>query len=132
MRRMASWFAVLWTTGVAAFLLYGPLYATVSGTTVLTPDGEPVRSSTAGSAGLLAVEGEAAYVRVLLPTLVVVVPLLLPQPGARRVASGVAATLFGLYALLGMMSIGVFYVPPAIALAFAARGRAGSATPAAV
>jgi hypothetical protein len=99
---------------------------------VLTPDGEPVRSSTAGSAGLLAVEGEAAYVRVLLPTLVVVVPLLLPQPGARRVASGVAATLFGLYALLGMMSIGVFYVPPAIVLAFAARGRAGSATPAAV
>ncbi len=132
MRRMASWFAVLWTTGVAAFLLYGPPYATISSTTVLTPDGEPVRSSSAGSPGLLAVEGEAAYVRVLLPMLVALVPLLLPRPGARRVASGVAAAVLGLYALLGMMSIGVFYVPPAIALAFAAGGRAGSATQAAV
>jgi hypothetical protein len=120
--RKANWLAVFWVTAVAAFLLYGPVYSSRSSTVVHTPGREPQASTSTGSAGLAAVEGKMAYVRMLGPIAVALVPLFLARSSARRVASGVAAALIGLYALLGMMTIGIFYAPAVLALAFAARG----------
>ena len=110
---------MLWTTAVAVVLLYGSLMA--RDTAGVAANGRPALNAGVTYSGLLAEEGSLAYVRVALPVLLALVPVLPTQPSARRVAAAVAAMVLGLYALAGLMSIGLLYVPAVVALAVVAR-----------
>ena len=118
MGRIANWIAVAWTAAVGAFLLYGPMYATES--TSYAIGGEAATPAPhVETKGLLAVEGSSAYARVLLPVLVALVPLLMPWRAVRQIARFVAIALLTAYALAGVMSVGMFYLPAIVALAVA-------------
>ncbi|UUT35940.1 hypothetical protein [Microbacterium elymi] len=62
---------------------------------------------------LLQMQGSAYLLVLVIPVLIAAVPLLL-RGRAWRVSSIVAAVLLGVFALVGALSIGVFYLPAAI------------------
>jgi hypothetical protein len=81
-------------------------------------------SSTADSSGLqtssrvslLSNEGPSVLIIVALPALLVALPLLLRGATMSYRARVVVVTLLGLLVVLGMMSIGLFFVPTMIAM----------------
>ena len=90
MRVAGTWFAFVWTIGVAGFLLFGPVYRSVSsgvqlGHNALTAE------TTSRSTGLAAKEGLWAFVRVSLPVLIAATPLVVAHPvPSRGVTAGTA------------------------------------------
>ena len=119
MRPAATWFALIWTIGVAGFLLFGPVYRSVSsgvqlGRNALTAE---TRSR---STGLAAREGSWAFVLVSFPVLIAAAPLVVARRAFSRDVTAWAAGLLGAFALLGAASIGLLYVPAVVALVVAA------------
>lgn len=112
MSRKSHWFAIAWTVLVTGFLLFGPVYSGVA--------------STEGSRSLWQVNGPRALIAVAFPLLFVLAPLLARDPTLRR-PIGIFSTilLFGLV-IIGGFSIGLFYLPAAIAmLVFVIASRSG-------
>jgi hypothetical protein len=87
----------------SAALLAVPIYSGLS-------DGEPVRAT------LLEVNGTRALVPIVCFPLAALVPVL----AGRQWARVGAAILIGAFSFLGIMTIGLFYLPAAILLALAA------------
>ncbi|MCH7491371.1 MAG: hypothetical protein IID05_11835 [Gemmatimonadetes bacterium] len=115
MRVAGTWFAFVWTIGVAGFLLFGPVYRSVSsgvqlGHNALTAE------TTSRSTGLAAKEGLWAFVLVSFPVLIAATPLVAAHRGRSRGVTAGAAGLLGAFALLGAASIGLFYAPAVLAL----------------
>lgn len=111
--RFAHRFAIGWTVIVTGFLLFGPLYTGRS--TTAGADGAMVESIEPGRS-LLDVNGPRALIAVAFPLLFVFAPLLARDPTLRR-QIGIFSTilLFGLV-IIGGFSIGLFYLPAAIAM----------------
>ena len=63
------------------------------------------------STSLLAAQGTSAVFPVLVPVLLAALPLLARSSKARRVLGVIAALLLAVFCVLGMLSIGFFYVP---------------------
>jgi hypothetical protein len=93
----------------AVFLLAYPAYSGLGG----------VRGT---RATLLEVNGEWALVPVLLPVVVALVPVMFPH----RVIRIIAAVVLGGFTALGAFSIGLLYLPAALAMAAAGAQSSGS------
>jgi len=120
MQRVALWFAVLWAVAVGAYLLYGPIYASQTSRVGMRINGSQSQTTSVGASGMAAVEGSSAYVVVLVPVLLTAVPLVVREGLSRRVLAAVDAMLLGVLALLGAMTVGLFYFPAIVALALGA------------
>ena len=118
-RQIGNWFAVAWTVAVGAFLLYGPIHAVQTSSVVTTPGGAVDRTVGLGFAGLASTEGLGAYLLVAVTIGVVLAPLVSRTPQVRRGLTGAGATILSLLVVLGAMSIGLVYVPAAVALILA-------------
>jgi len=111
-RRILWWLAPAWAVAASAYLLLGPTITSVSSSVTLGPDGatsrgEVLRTSTS----LLAAQGAAAVLPVLIPVLLAALPLLARSSKVRRVLGVIAALLLAVFCVVGMLSIGLFYVP---------------------
>jgi hypothetical protein len=87
----------------AVFLLGYPAYSGFN-------NGRPT------TATLLEVNGQWAIVPVLLPVVVALVPVIFPH----RVIRIIAAVILGAFAAIAGFSIGLFYIPAALAMVAAA------------
>jgi hypothetical protein len=87
----------------AGFLLIYPTYSGFS-------DNRPARAT------LLEVNGQWAMVPILLPVVLALVPVMFPHRAIRIIA----AVVLGGFTALGAFSIGLFYLPAALAMAVAA------------
>jgi hypothetical protein len=87
----------------ALFLLVYPVYSGLN-------NSHPTRAT------LLEVNGQSAIIPVALPVVVALVPVLFPH----RVIRIIAAVVLGAFALIGGFTIGLFYVPAAVAMVVAA------------
>ena len=113
MSRSAHWFAIAWTVLVSAFLLFGPVYSGRS--TTPGTDGTMVESTEPGRS-LLEVNGPRALIAVAFPLAFVLVPLLARDPTLRRQLGIFSVILLVALVLIGGFSIGLFYLPSAIAM----------------
>jgi uncharacterized membrane protein YhaH (DUF805 family) len=123
--RRANWFAMLWSGGVALCLVYLPAIILPA----LGADRWSYERTATGeltgyrerTVGPLDGATQSEYVSVLVPLLLAIVPLLVSRSDRwRRRASVGAAALVALYVVLGMMTVGLLYLPAAVALALAA------------
>ena len=114
------WLAPGWAVVASSYLLFAPTVAHVT---------ESARSSanTVGessgaiptSSSLLETEGLSAFGPLLVPVLLTTLPLLTRRPEPRRILGTIAALLLGIFCVLGLSSIGLFYVPSVMALVVA-------------
>jgi hypothetical protein len=112
MRTFLRWFAVIWAGGVYLFLLVVPMYSQVSNT--VTADGSSTMIS--GRATLVSVNGSRVYLVLAVPLLAALLTLL-PWPDTlRKVADVAGAVVATAFVVLGMMSVGLLFVPTAGAL----------------
>ena len=126
MQRILRWFPVAWAAGVYLVLLGLPVYSQVSDT--MSTDGSAVR--TAGRATLAAVNGPAIYLTLAVPLLASALAVL-PWPATlRRPADIVGAAIATGFVVLGMASVGMFFIPSALALIALALGARPSSRPA--
>lgn len=102
MSRSAHRFAIAWTALATVFLLFGSVYSGAA--------------SVEGSRSLWQVNGPRALIAVAFPLLFVLAPLLTRDPTLRR-QIGIFGTIlmFG-FVIIGGFSIGLFYLPAAIAM----------------
>jgi hypothetical protein len=124
-RRGRSWALVLsFVSAVAAsaYLAWAPTYVTQTSTVEITTGGQRVTASTARRT-LSEVNGPTVYVAVAIPMLLAALPLLFRRPGARRASVRASALLLLAFVLLGGFSIGMFYLPSAVAMGLAALDR---------
>jgi hypothetical protein len=112
--------AVLVTAAVSLLLLFLPIMTVSSGSGQSGVDGTGQSSGSGQSRVSLAEQqGFRSALVVAVPVLVCVAPLLFPR-GRRRVPTAVAAGVLGVAAVLGIASIGMFYLPSVALLAVAA------------
>ena len=127
MQRVLRWFAVAWALGVYVALLWLPAYGWARSTQ--TVGGPEIRS--AGRATFAAVNGREIYLTLAIPVLAAVLAVL-PWPTELRQPAAIGgAVLATAFVVLGMMSVGMFFFPSAIALialALAARPSSPPAT----
>ena len=119
MRLAATWFALVWTIGVAGFLLFGPVYRSVSSGAQLDRNALTAEI-TSGTTGLAAREGSWAFVLVSFPVLIAAAPLVVARRARSRGITAGAAGLLAAFAVRGAASIGFLYVPAVLALVVAA------------
>ena len=119
MRLAATWFALVWTIGVAGFLLFGPVYRSVSSGVQLDRNALTAEI-TSGTTGLAARESSWAFVLVSFPVLIAAAPLVVARRAFSRDVTAWASVLLGAFAVLGAASIGFLYVPAIVALVVAA------------
>src|SRR2546430_16507169 len=124
MRHLMLVFAVIWAMGVGLWFAFGPRYSTAA-ITASTSDVAAAPSSspphaTEGTASGLVVNGAPLLLLVLgIPVLLAIAPLAVRSDRQRRVA-GVAAVLMLGGAVVGGFSVGLLYVPTALAPGIAA------------
>ena len=112
---LAAGLAVVWTLLVLVWLSFVPVYSTSSSGE--SSDGTTI--STTGEETLLEHEGAGAVVVLLAPVAVAFVGLVGAAFRVRPLTAAAAVIAVGL-CVLGMASIGIFYVPAALLLVVAA------------
>jgi hypothetical protein len=112
MQRLLRWFALTWAGGVYLVLLRLPMYAGMSQT--IASDGS--RTITSGGATLAAVNGSRIYVILGVPLVAAVLAVLPWRGRSRRIVDVTAAAVSTVFVILGQMSVGMFFVPTAVAL----------------
>ena len=123
-RPRAALVAVLWCTLVAAVLLFAPLSTTRS--TVTTSDGTRVATRTTHES-LVEQEGGAVGAVLAVPALVALGGWFAARR-AWRAGVVVAAAVLAAAVFAGLLSIGLFFVPAAVAMYVATGGRRHTAT----
>lgn len=113
MNRYSQWFAIAWTILVTVFLLFGPIYPG-AGTTP-GPDGSTVASLEPRQT-LWQVNGFRALVALAFPLLFVAAPFFVRDPIWRRHTLIFSTILMWGLVILGGFSIGLFYMPTALAM----------------
>ena len=116
--------AVLVAAGTSLVLLVVPIYATGAGSYSLDSNGEVASASSRGRATILAVNGPSGLIGLGIPPTLALAPLLVTGEQRRRRAAGLAAIALVGFVLLAGFSIGLFYLPAALAMMWAARQRA--------
>jgi hypothetical protein len=111
LNRYAHWFAIAWTVLVTAFLLFGPIYP---GDSSVGPDGTV--ASLESRRTLWQVNGFRALVALAFPLMFVAAPLMVKDAVWRRHTLIFATILMWGLVLLGGFSIGLFYMPTALAM----------------
>ena len=112
MRLLLRWFPLAWAAGAYLVLLWLPAYGWERVTQ--TAGGAELR--TAGRATLAAVNGPRVYLTLAVP-LVAAAVAALPWPVRFRQPAAVAgAVIIGAFAVLGMASVGMFFLPSAVGL----------------
>ena len=127
MQRHLRFFAVAWAVGAYAVLLWLPVYS--SERTTLDISGGPEIHS-AGSATLAAVNGPWVYLTLAIPVLAAALAALPWPAGFRRPAAIGGAVIASVFVVLGMMSVGMFFLPSAVALIALALATGPSSRPA--
>jgi hypothetical protein len=95
------------------WLLFIPTYGVWTETMAA---GGSARSSTTGSATILEVEGPSALIPLLLPLALLAVPVVGWRAAKRRAITRLAAILLTVFVVLGSFTVGLFFVPAALAL----------------
>jgi thiol:disulfide interchange protein len=112
MQRLLRWFSVAWALGAYVVLLWLPLYGWAQNTQ--TVGGPDIR--TAGRATLAAVNGRGVYLTLAIPVVAAVLAAL-PWPARLRRPTAIAcAVIASAFVVLGLMSVGMFFLPSAVAL----------------
>src|SRR5688572_18752543 len=110
MQRLLRWFPVAWAAGAYLVLLRLPMYGWARSTQ--TVGGAEIRS--AGRATLAAVNGRVVYLTLAIPVLAAALAAL-PWPARlRRRAAICGAVIASAFVLLGLMSVGPFFLPSAV------------------
>lgn len=117
--------AALLAAGASLLLLLWPVYSTASDSYSSGPDGSGSSAASVGRATLLDVNGPGALWGLLIPPALAVVPLLVPGAQRLRAATSVSAAALVVLVVLSGFSIGVFYIPSAVAMVVAAGQQAG-------
>ena len=121
MRRLAIIFATLWAAGAGLWFAVGPVYATMTTAHSLAPSGAtaPAVPSRVDRTSGMDINGPRIALVLMVPVLLAAMPLLTRNRAPRR-SAGTAAGLMFAFCLLGAASVGILYLPSAIALALAA------------
>ena len=117
--------AVLVATGTSLLLLVLPIYTTGSGSYSVDSHGEVVSGSSSGRATILAVNGPRGLIGLVIPPILALAPVLVPGQQRQRRAAGLSAIALTVFVLLAGFSIGMFYLPAALAMIWAAAQPAG-------
>ena len=126
MQRLLRWFPLAWAAGAYLVLLWLPTYSWVSDT--MSTDASEVR--TAGRATLVAVNGPRVYLILAVPVLASALAALPWPPKVRRPAAIAGAVTAGAFVVLGMASVGMFFLPSALGLIALAQATDRSSRPA--
>jgi glucan phosphoethanolaminetransferase (alkaline phosphatase superfamily) len=110
--RIARWFALVWAIAVYAVLQFLPVYSRATSSTSGT--------RREGHATLLSVNGMAVLLLLGVPVLAAALTFLPVRPTLRRPAVGIASAMAAAFVLVGAMSVGLFFLPTAVALLIAA------------
>ena len=125
MQKLLRWFPVVWAVGAYLVLVWLPIYAWVRDTE--TAGGQHRR--TTGHATLAEVNGPEVYLTLLIPVVAAVLAAI-PWPASlRRSATICGAVVGGAFVVLGMMSVGMFFLPSALGLIALAWARRPSSRP---
>jgi hypothetical protein len=112
MQRLLRWFALIWAGGVYLVLLRLPMYGGMSQT--IASDGS--RTITSGGATLAAVNGPRIYLILAVPLVAAALAVVPWRGGSRRIADVTGAAVSTAFVILGSMTVGMFFVPTAVAL----------------
>ena len=126
MQRLLRWFPVAWAAGAYLVLLWVPTYTWVSDT--MSTDGSEMRN--AGRATLVAVNGPRIYLILAVPVLASALAALPWPPKVRRPAAIAGAVIAGVFVVLGMLSVGIFFLPSVLGLIALAQASGPSSRPA--
>jgi hypothetical protein len=112
MRRYLRWFPLAWASGASLVLLWIPMYSEISDTISTGEAGV----HTFGHATLGAVSGPRVYLILAIP-IVAAALAALPWPATlRRPATITGAVISAAFVLLGMMSVGLLFLPSTVGL----------------
>jgi hypothetical protein len=116
---LLAWLAVAWTVAAGVALALAPMVSVATSSSVSTPEGSPGAVpevvTTRSTETLLQNEGAGLVVVLLVPVAVALVGALGGGPAARRRRIAAGGVLLGA-CVVGAMSIGIFYLPAAVAL----------------
>ncbi len=107
------WVAIGWSLVAAAYVIVVPVYS--SRRVTISTSAASATSETVGAKRLLQVDPRAAVV-LAMPLLLSASPLVVRRRRARRSITFVAATLLSSLCVLGAMTIGLLFLPSALAL----------------
>jgi len=112
MRRLLRWFPVAWATGAYLALLWLPTYGWERSTQ--TVGGAEIRAS--GHTTLAAVNGPRVYLVLAVPVVAAALATM-PWPARFRQPAAVSGVvIIGAFVILGMASVGIFFLPSALGL----------------
>lgn len=117
--------AALLAAGASLLLLWLPVYATASNSYSIGPNGVGSSAASVSRATLLDVNGAGALVGLLVPLVLAAAPLLVPSAQPLRMATRLSAAALVVFVVLAGFSIGLFYIPSAIAMVLAAGQQIG-------
>ena len=107
------WVAIGWSLVATAYFIVVPVYSSRPAT--ISTSAASATSETVGAKRLLQVNPRAAVV-LAMPLLLSASPLVVRRRRARRSITFVAATLLSGLCVLGAMTIGLLFLPSALAL----------------
>ena len=107
------WVAIGWSLVATAYFIVVPVYSSRRAT--ISTSAASATSETVGAKRLLQVSPRAAVV-LAMPLLLSASPLVVRQRRARRSITVVAATLLSGLCVFGAMTIGLLFLPSALAL----------------
>jgi hypothetical protein len=112
MGQFLRWFPLAWASGAYLVLFWIPTYGQVLD--IVSSDGVGIH--TIGHATLAAVNGPRVYLILAIPLFAAALSAL-PWPATlRRPAAIGCAVISGAFVLLGMMSVGMFFLPSTLGL----------------
>ncbi len=116
MRHVPLLLAFTWSVAVSLYLLNVPVYSSMStsATIPITGTNSSVGPITSRST-LMDINGAGILLILAMPTVVALIPLLMPATVRRRTAA-IAGVLVGVFSFLGAMTVGLFYLPTALLL----------------
>jgi len=115
-QKAIRWFALVWASAVYGALLALPIYDEIRETRSSTG----LRSVHTGHTTLLDVNGPRVYLILAVPVAAALLTLLPWPPRLQRLSTLLGALLASAFVLLGLASVGLFFLPSAAALVVAA------------
>lgn len=120
--RVAAFVSFVCAGAASPYLLGAPTHKEVVRMVRLGPGAQRVEATSAASRTLVAANGPRVFVVLAVPGVLAGVPLLLGRASVRRPAAVTSAFLLGGFSLLTGFSVGLFYLPSALAMGLAALG----------
>jgi hypothetical protein len=112
MPRLLRWFPVAWAAGVYVVLLRLPVYTQMSD----TMDANGSETLSTSHATLAAVNGPRVYLLLAVPVLASALAALPWPPKLRQPADIIGTVIASAFVVLSLPSVGMFFIPSAVAL----------------